>query len=261
MTRGDTRDTGIPTRAIHEAYLGMQQAHRSYRQARDDLQADERQVKADKKEFQQTVLTYHELLRPHLVHESGLSNYWHGELPPYSTEWDFRSEEEAIQHVRDRGTGVYQVQVHPDVVEVEQQTLPDGGIETYEGWHDFLGLSWDTERLLAIQPNVGGNGSHTHVIKKLRAAVVSLKELDYWRAKTVTERRSGDGFMSAETRSRTRQQFEPERNIVTAKRLLVEATDKLGLLSDVNFSEPIEAGGKYEDALDPDVTPKELDRR
>jgi hypothetical protein len=86
-----------------------------------------------------------------------------------------------------------------------------------------------------------------------------LKELDHWRARQQTVRESGNGFMAAETHEQVRHEFEPDQRITAAKRLLVEATDKLGLLSGVDFDEPREAGGIYADALDPDVTPEDLD--
>jgi hypothetical protein len=67
--------------------------------------------------------------------------------------------------------------------------------------------------------------------------------------------------MAGQTDTQVRQRFEPTQKLTAAKRLLVEATDKLGLLSHVDFTEPREAGGKYADALDPDVSPEDLDNR
>lgn len=224
----DSRDTGIPTRAIHEGYLQMQQAHRQFRTARDDPDLDETPAHGD---FQDAVLSFYELVRPHLKHETGLSDYWQGSLPDY-TGWDFDSEREALQYIRDKSTGVYQLQQHTDVVSLEQQTLTDGGLSTFEEWHTLLGLSKDTERLIAVQPT----DSQQYFVKLVRAAVLPLQELDHWQVHIRSERSAGQGFMAGETRTERHREFEPAQKVVAAKRLLVEAADTLSLLSDVEAS-------------------------
>jgi len=230
MSADDGRDTGIPTRAIHEAYLTLQQAHQEYRRARDDG-ADTHGHQAA---FQHEALRFHDLIRHHLKHETAVSDYWNGELPAY-TGWDFDSTAEAIAYVEDTGTGVYQTQVHTVARTVEQQVLTDGGQpETMQEWHRLLGLSWDSERLIAYQQD--REEPARFYAKVLRAAVLPLRELDHWRADIVTERTSGDGFMAGETRSETRREFQPPQKLIAAKRLLVEAADKLGLLSDIDAS-------------------------
>lgn len=218
----DDDTNGIPTRAIHEAYINLQQAHHDYRRARDRGE----ETRAHRGEFQEQIITFYELVRPHLKHETALADYWSGDLPDY-TGWDFDSDREAAQYVRDKGTGVYQVQQHTDLVEVNQEVLTDGGVQGFDGWHDLLGLSWDSERLIALREGEGNQ----YYIKVIRAAVLPLRTLDHWEATVVTERERGDGFMSSETTTRTRREFEPEQKLVTAKRLLVEAADKLGALS------------------------------
>ncbi len=70
----DTQNTGLPTRAIHDAYLNLQQAHRQFRQARDHDQ----DITGPQGVFQDAVLTFYELVRPHLKSESALSSYWRG---------------------------------------------------------------------------------------------------------------------------------------------------------------------------------------
>ena len=213
---------GIPTRAIHESYINLQQAHHEYRRARDRGE----DTRALRGEFQSQILAFYELVRPHLKHETALADYWSGHLPDY-TGWDFDSDREAADYVRDKGTGVYQVQQHTNLVSVEQQVLTDGGVDGFDGWHELLGLSWDSERLIALQPTDGNQ----YFIKVLRAAVLPLRNLDRWRAREVTTREQGGGFMASETRERTHREFESGVKLIAAKRLLVEAADKLGALS------------------------------
>jgi len=223
----DSNNSGIPTRAIHDAYLQLQHAHREYRRARDNGEDTHDEQGA----FQDAVLTFYELVRPHLKHESSLEDYWRGNLPDYAG-WNFDSEREAVDYVRDAGTGVYQVQRHTDTVQIRQDVLTDGGLEGFEQWHEFLNLSWDSERLVAVQPGEEG----VHYLKLLRVAVLPLRELDHWQAQVTHERSQGDGFMSGETAVDTRLEYQPAQKIVTAKRLLVEAADRLGALSEFDAS-------------------------
>lgn len=223
----DTQASGIPTKAIHESYIEMQRAHREYRRARDHGG----DTHAEQGVFQDSVLTFYELVRAHLKHESSLENYWTGHIPDY-TGWSFNNDAEAATYVREHGTGVYQVQQHVDTVQIRQDVLTDGGLEGFEQWHDFLGLSWDTERLVAVQPE----GDGTHYLKILRCAVLPLRELDRWRATITKERAQGDGFMAGETTTDTRREYQHPQKIVAAKRLLVEAADKLGALSEFDAS-------------------------
>lgn len=236
MESSDTKDSGIPTRAIHESYLSVQRAHQQLRQAREhDTDVTDAQAV-----LQDEVLTFYELLRPHLKHESALSDYWDGDLPGY-TGWDFKSVTEAKQYVMDHGTGVYQVQKHPSTVAVRQKALTDGGVEGYEDWHETLGLSWDTERLLSVEPvqqdqREAMDADATHYVVVLRCAVLPLRRLDRWQPRVRKERTSGDGFMSGETSVETTREYQPPQKLVTAKRLLVEAADRLGALSDFEAS-------------------------
>lgn len=232
-TNPEAPDRGIPTRAIHEAYLELQGAHKHYRQIRDDPNTDDVDETLARGQLQESVLTFYELVRPHLKHESSLSDYWEGSLPDY-TGWGFETADEAARYVREHGTGVYQVQRHTDAVQVAQDVLPDGGFEGFADWHDFLDLSWESERLVAVQPAEGG----THFVLLLRAAVLPLRELDHWQARIARDRRQGDGFMAGETTVETRREFELPQKLVTAKRLLVEAADKLGALSEFDASTP-----------------------
>ena len=227
MSTQETDQSGIPTRAIHEAYLNLQQTHHEYRRARDRGE----DTHLHRGEFQDAILTFFELVRPHLIHETSLSDYWHGDIPDY-TGWDFDSDREALSYIREKGTGVYQVQQHTDLFEVNQQVLTDGGVQGFDTWHELLGLS-DRERLIAIEP---ASTERKYYGKVLRIALLGLRDLDHWKATITRERKQGDGFMASETTVTTRRQFEPEQKLVTAKRLLVEAADKLGALSDFEAS-------------------------
>ena len=230
----DTRDTGMPTRAIHEAYLALQEQHREFRQ----VKSGGGDTRAARGRFQDAILTFYELVRPHLKHESALSGYWEGELPDY-TGWDFNSAEAVAQHVRDRGTGVYQTQIHQDVTTVEQQALTDGGRpQGRSAWHELLELNWDTERLISVHPvepdddaSADGGAATDYHIRVVKASVLPLRDLDHWRVREVQARETGDGFMAGEVTKQRRHEFEPGQKLVAAKRLLSEAADRLGALS------------------------------
>ncbi|MFW5950258.1 MAG: hypothetical protein ACOCR6_02785 [archaeon] len=228
MSDHDQRDSGIPTRAIHEAYLSMQQAHRQYRQARDHGG----DVDSAHATLQDSVLTFYELVRPHLKHESGLSDYWEGHIPDYSG-WDFQSEREAVEYIRDKGTGIYQVQRHPPkVLTVNKDLQADGGLNTFSEWHEFLGLS-DSERLVAVKYEA----SEAKVFYKvLRIATLPLRKLDSWKVTVRKNRTRGDGFMASESAVNVTREYVPVQKLVTAKRLLVESADKLGALSEFEAS-------------------------
>lgn len=225
--------TGIPTRAIHESYLTLQRAHQDYRRARDRGDDTHHEQGA----LQDAVLTFYELLRPHLKHETGLSEYWNGELPDY-TGWNFDSAAEARAYIRDKGTGVYQIQRHTlmDDLQQRQQVLTDGGNGTeqpqsFEDWHNLLGLSWERERLISWQAH--DDGVYFQVF---RCAVLPLRQLDNWQTTIRRERTNGGGFMAGQTSTTEHREFVNEQKLITGKRLLVEAADKLGALSQFDAS-------------------------
>lgn len=239
MSQQERKDTGIPTRAIHESYLNLQQTHRQFRQANDDPEVDASRHHAA---FQDAVLTFYELIRPHLKHESGLSEYWEGEVPDYAG-WNFNSAPEAAAYIRDHGTGIYQVQEHAEMRSYDQEVLTDGGELGFDQWHELLGLSWQSERLVAVsevpdREDAADAGTGQCIVKLLRIAVLSLRELDHWQSYVTKERTRGDGFMAGETSVSTDVQFEPVVKLITGKRLLVEAADDLGLLSEVEAGRP-----------------------
>lgn len=229
MAGQDNRDTGIPTRAIHEAYLSMQQAHREYRQLRDTPQRDATSAHAA---FQDAVLTFYEFVRPHLKRKSAMQQFWVGELPPYPQR-PWQSVDAAKEYCRRYGTAVWSLQEHYQTLQASpnadgQAAVTDGGqIATLQDWHDRLNLT-DQQRLVKI------DDSEQLIWIELRA-VAGLQQLDRWETEERTEHQSGGGFMASETASTTTLEYVAVPKLARAKRLLAEATDKMNLLSRVDI--------------------------
>jgi len=232
MSRDDTRDTGIPTRAIHEAYLTMQQAHREYRQVRDRQGHDETRAHA---EYQDAVLTFYELIRPHLKRKSGLRRFWQGELPEYPDRW-WSDADRAIEYCTRYGTAVWDLQQHVHTTATSPNAsggataLADGGERTPREWHDELGLT-DMQRIAGL-----GREEDAMVWVELRA-VAGLKQLDSWDTRQRKRRERGDGFMASETATAVELEYVPVWKLTTGKRLLAEAADKMNLLSRVDIDQ------------------------
>lgn len=228
MAQDDTRDTGIPTRAIHEAYLNLQQAHRQFRSARDTPTGNETRAHAD---FQDATLTFYELIRPHLKRKSGVSKFWEGKLPSYPGR-AFESAADAKRYYR-QGVAIWGFQTH-----VETRPLPggnateiavaDGGNATLRDYHRQFDLS-DMTRILAL------DAEESVIIWKELRAIGGLRQLDTWDTREVTERTSGNGFMASQTRKNTELRYVPVWKLTQAKRLLAEAADKMSLLSRVEI--------------------------
>lgn len=224
----DTRDTGIPTRAIHEAYLNLQQSHREYRRARDTPGRDERPAHAD---FQDATLTFYELIRPHLKRKSGLGTFWEGEVPDYPGR-PFSSEDAARNYYR-QGVAVWGFQKHVETQpkpggNASGAVAPDGGHASLAEVHQQLDRP-DTVRIIAV------DDSDAVIVWKELRAVAGLKQLDSWDTRETTTREQGGGFMASETTTSTHLQHVPIRKLTAAKRLLAEAADKMSLLSRVDI--------------------------
>jgi len=225
----DTRDSGIPTRAIHESYLNVQDAHQEFRRARDSPNRPEDRAQA---QFQESVLTFYELLRPHLKRKASLSKFWRGELPRYPDRW-WGSIDEAKRYCKDAGTAIWTLQTHvqtaaqsPNVSE-SGEAMADGGGSPKQ-WHDRLQLT-DMQRVIAID-----NQDGMLVWRELRANA-GLKRLDSWQTGKRTQRTQGDGFMAGETAESVELRYVPAWKLTKAKRLLAEAADKMNLLSRVEI--------------------------
>lgn len=255
MTQDDTRDTGIPTRAIHETYLNMQEAHRGYRQVRDDPGADETNAHAA---FQDAVLTFYELIRPHLKRKGSMSSFWEGELPDYPDRW-WDSVEQAQQFCLEYGTAVWSLQKHVQTMATSPNTnsgadpsvIADGGASTPADWHRELNLS-DNQRVVAVERQ---EGVLTWI--ELRA-VTGLKKLDRWDTREKRRREKQDGFMSGETTTTIELEYVPVWKLTQAKRLLAEAADKMSMLSRVDIDHEDGAIVNFDQSRD-DVQPEYRD--
>lgn len=224
----DSRDTGIPTRAIHESYLNLQESHREYRRARDDPSRATRPAHAA---FQDAVLTFYELIRPHLKRKSGVSKFWGGELPEYPGQW-FKSTQQAKRYYS-QGIAIWDLQKHPNQYRLPSESAAaapatDGGELLPADYHEMCNVP-DTVRIIAVDP---GEGSM--FCRELRP-VAGLKQLDSWETREVKHREQGDGFMASETSETTELRFVNVGKLTKAKRLLAEAADKMSLLSRVDI--------------------------
>lgn len=233
MSQQDDRDTGIPTRAIHEAYLNLQQAHRSHRQAHDDPTRGEDRAHA---EFQDAVLTFYELIRPHLKRKGAMSSFWQGDLPKYPDRW-WRSEQEARQYCERHGTAIWGFQRHMHTqatspnADGDAAAVADGGGEisgTPSEWHARLNMS-DNQRIVGVDRD----DSVLYWVE-LRA-VAGLRHLDSWDTKQAKSREQGAGFMAGETPTSVELEYVDIWKLTKAKRLLAEAADKMNLLSRVDI--------------------------
>lgn len=241
--RDEQRDTGMATKAIQEAYLSMEQAHRLYRRARDEgYPAVDRQN--PEAVFQDAVLSFYELLRPYIKGESELKAYWNGMVPPYPDQFH-ASERTAWQYYEDEAVGCYQIQKHTGGLDEDTEIATDGGEPPSHpaDWHEALGRP-RTSRLIAVHSTSG-----ELFFQEFRFAVLGLRELDYWQAEEVTERDSGNGFMESQTAETTRREFEPPQKIQQAKRMLTEAANELGALPQYRIEEARDAEFEYEDLL------------
>jgi len=248
----DERDTGIPTRAIHELYLQMQEAHQNYRRVRDYAQGSEDAAHA---RYQDAVLSFYELIRPHLKRKGAMGEFWYGELPNYPDR-PWASVEHAQQFCLEKGTAIWQIQKHTRTVQLQpagdstgnQTAVADGGAMSLSEWHDRLNLG-DMQRVVSVAHEGSG------VIWTELRAVAGLRQLDGWTTQEVTERKDGSGFMASQVSTTTNLQYVPEPKLTQAKRLLSEATDKMNLLSQVDIDHESGAIVNFDMSRD-DVSPE-----
>ena len=224
-----TEDTGIPTRAIHESYLTLQQSHRKYRQAK----SMGRDTQREHAEFQDAVLTFYELIRPHLKRKSSMEKFWAGKLPDYP-ERAYQSVERARQYYIDGGIAVWELQEHTQVAATANVNSGGSATAVADGsgdladWHEQLNLGAN-QRLVSI-----GRHEEQLVYKELRA-VRGLRQVDGWDTREKTRRESAGGFMAGETSEHVDLKHVPVRKLTKAKRLLAEAADKMSLLSQIQI--------------------------
>lgn len=227
----ETRDTGIPTRAIHQSYLQLQQAHRAYRQAKTAPDRDANPAHGD---FQDAVLTFYELLRPHLSRKSSLTDYWNGKIPEYP-EQAFGSYDRARRYYVQGGTAIWEAQKHREVQplagDAASPAVADGGEPSLANWHERLGRG-PRSRLVTVERD-RDEGVLYWVEYRFTAG---LRQLDTWDTTRVErEEKREDGFLVGQSETRTEYRHVAIDKLQRAARLLAEAADKMSLLSRVDI--------------------------
>jgi len=209
--------SGIPTRAIHEAYLDMHRALKAYREAKD--QQNQHGIQTAHGEFQQGVLTMYEMLRPHLKKEEALQEYWYGKPPEYP--------ENGQPPDPKNGKGVIQWQKKTDPKSLGD--LRPDQYETLKEWHTAFGYNGN-KRIIGLA------GMGDTVVVTFHEYQIGLQELDDWETKyhRVVERK--DGFMNKQRETRIKRQRIPIDRLKNAARELSEVANELTLLSDVEAS-------------------------
>jgi len=231
MTDGK-REYGIPTRALHESYLTMQKAHSAFRKVKNEADS-QGELKAAQADFQEAVLQFFELIRPHLKRNGSMTEFWYGDLPDYPDR-PWQSIEAASRYCQQHGTAVWQLQQHTQTsqqspnVDGGEIAATDGGTDTLAGWHQRLNLT-DYQRVVSVRREEG----ELYWIE-LRG-VCGLQHLDSWDVRKQTRRESGDGFMSSKTSQTVEFEYVDPWKLITAKRVLSEAADKMNLLSQIDI--------------------------
>jgi len=207
--------SGIPTRAIHEAYLNMQMSLKEYRQAKD--QQNQYDIEDAHGELQQNVLTFYDLLRPHLKHENTARGYWDGELPSYPTNG---GPPDPVD-----GKGIIQVQKRREPIQLN-------GIDTRQlnglkEWHKALDLNGDA-RVADVYVDDDMAVITTQEYQK------GLRHLDEWETKYKRKVIQKEGFMSDKTETVIEKQRIPIDRLKRAARELSDAADTLGLLAHID---------------------------
>lgn len=218
MNTDDTQ-SGIPTRAIHEAYLDMQRALKAYREAKDAQHQS--QMQEAHGELQQSVLTFYELLRPHLRNETAVSDWWQGKLPNYTR--DLQPPDP------DDGKAIIQVQEKGRTMPVPEDINPDE-LETLEDWHTALGLNGNV-RIAGLM------GEGNTLLVKVHEYQKGLKHLDEWETKYKRVTKRKDGFMGDKREETIERQRIPIDRLKRAARSLADVAERLGALSDFDVSE------------------------
>lgn len=210
----DSRDSGLPTRAVHEAYLDMQRALKQYRSAKDT--GDDTAISRAHGDVQESVITFFELLRPYLRDNDTVAKYWEGRPPNYP----------GNGHPPDPrdGHGILQVQERTEVVPVEDSDVED--LDGLQDWHDELGLNGNV-RLKMVQ------GQGESAVVSYQAYQLGLQHIDDWETKYETERSSYGGFLGDKQSTTKRQVRVDMPRLKRAARELATAAKDMGFLSDI----------------------------
>ncbi|TQQ78587.1 hypothetical protein EGH24_13780 [Halonotius terrestris] len=230
MSADEEPHGGLPTRAIHESYLDLQRSLQQYRDA-TDAAADGATQQAHG-QLQSGVLTFYELLRPHLKHEGGVRAWWDGEPPSYPGD--------GSPPDPDDGRGVLAVQQRAAPVALDRVDKSPDELNSLAQWDDALPApkpGSDGERLDGVGADervVGIVGAGDSVVVSVHSYQTGLRQLDGWETEVRTVREQRDGFMSDKTRERTVRQRVPVEKLKRAARELVEASDKMNLLTKID---------------------------
>jgi len=217
--------TGIPTRAIHESYISMQAALQQFREAKD--RGAGQGVQRAHGRLQQEVLTFYELLRPHLKHESAVEDWWQGKLPNYRHgETPDPEEGRGILHVQTARRQVDMTELDEDALDDLPDDMGDWGLRE---WHEAAGLNGSVRV-------VGVAGLGDTVLLTVQQFQTGLRQLDSWETKYERETTKKGGFMADKTDETVKRQRIPSDRLTRAARELSDVADKLGALSDFNAS-------------------------
>lgn len=215
MSYGEEDHSGIPTRAIHEAYIEMQRALQTYRNAKDAQRQGA--LSSAHGELQSGVLTLYEMIRPHLKKEPALGDWWEGRLPNYPGEYNPPDPDEGrgVLHVQQTRRQVDLTNVDPDE------------LESFKEWHDALELNGSV-RIAGIA------GLGDKVLVTVQEYQKGLRHLDSWETKYTRKKTQKSGMMSDKTTETVERQRIPIDRLKRSARELSDVVNELGLLSQVD---------------------------
>lgn len=211
MSSNDDRQSGIPTRAIHEAYLDMHRALKRYRQAKD---AGE-QIGGAHGDVQETVLTLYELLRPHIKQDEGVNDYWQGKPPSYDGN---------AQPDPEDGKGLLEIQKRKQPVQISPDKADAfDDADSLEDYHELIGLN-GTVRLTGV--HVDGNVAFV----AYDAYQLGLRELDSWETEYTTTTSEYGGFLGSTAETKPERKRVKISKLKRAARELSDVAKELGFL-------------------------------
>lgn len=221
----DDEPTGIPTRAIHEAYLDMQRSLKRHRQAVDAGNEAERDRSHG--DVQETVLTFYDLLRPHIKHNNAVSDYWDGKLPEYKGDEAPDPEE---------GKAVIQTQTGYETLQLNREQIRQlEDVDTLREWHELLNLNGNV-RLRGAAVNESESGPVAFVnVEKYQ---LGLRNLDEWKTEIVTTQTTMGGFLGSTTKTKRERQRVAMPKLRRAAWELSDVAQELGALSEFDASTP-----------------------
>lgn len=211
--------SGIPTRALHEAYVDLQRALKRYRTAKD--RGDQRDIDQAHGSVQESVLTFYELLRPYLKNEDAITSYWEGEPPRYK-------EDGQPPDIED-GKGILQTQRRTQVV-----NKPDG-LTVEETPLRELHRQLDLNENVRIQSAIDNGDT---LLVTVESYQLGLRNLDEWETKYQPKTQDAGGFMKGVTTTQYRRARIDMQRLKRAARELSSVAEQLNALSKFDASKP-----------------------